>query len=151
MKSHFNQHLFQDTVSQHMSAQIAAIDSEGYVSAHNSRRVRHCVPELKWDDDLAASAQAHADGCEKKKSGTADVGENLFLAKGFVYGPEAVLDAWYKTEGSDAFNQVVWKDTTKVGCGEVTDCEIGHLVVCHYSPAGNIEDQVSDQVLATCV
>ncbi|OMP88498.1 Protein PRY1 [Diplodia seriata] len=35
------------------------------------------------------------------------------------------------------FTQVVWKTTTKVGCG-VAACSDGNLVTCRYQEAGNM-------------
>lgn len=57
------------------------------------------------------------------------------------------------------FTQLVWKETTKVGCGaaktnmkmkdsEDNDVEaIGVFVVCHYSPQGNIRSEIKENVL----
>ncbi|KAK6100517.1 Cysteine-rich secretory family protein [Brugia pahangi] len=38
------------------------------------------------------------------------------------------------------FTQMAWGKTHKIGCGIVTNCDGGHtlIVVCHYSPAGNV-------------
>jgi hypothetical protein len=38
--------------------------------------------------------------------------------------------------------QLVWKGTTSIGCGVVTTCSNTWrtIVVCNYSPAGNVMD-----------
>ncbi|VDM15067.1 unnamed protein product [Wuchereria bancrofti] len=38
------------------------------------------------------------------------------------------------------FTQMAWGKTHKIGCGIVTNCAGGHtlIVVCHYSPVGNV-------------
>lgn len=41
--------------------------------------------------------------------------------------------------------QVVWKGTTSVGCS-LARCSFGTLVVCHYSPQGNILGQFAANV-----
>ena len=43
------------------------------------------------------------------------------------------------------FTQVVWKSTTKVGCGFST-CGDNDLLVCNYSPAGNFAGQYLENV-----
>ena len=72
-----------------------------------------------------------------------------------------VVDLWYdeveyydfddpgtSTDPSKAighFTQVVWKGSTKLGCG-VASCPSGQVVVCQYSAAGNYLGQYGDNV-----
>lgn len=54
------------------------------------------VPALVWDDKLAASAKAWADGCQFAVSGTPGVGEAL----GFGYATFTdAVNSWYKQVG----------------------------------------------------
>ncbi|XP_073999857.1 salivary antigen-5-like isoform X1 [Rhodnius prolixus] len=125
---------------------------------------------LTWDSDAALQAKAWASGCDyghnnpEIKKTKKPMGQNIYmksstenggLEKTFKkYIPEMVK-GWYDevklyTFG-DAFSvktghytQIVWKNTTKVGCGysyfkertQGNDWYSGYLV-CNYSPAGN--------------
>jgi len=140
---------------------------------HNVYRCMHGLPDFTWDDAVAAKAQqwasngqfAHSTNAFRTVDGV-QWGENL--AAGGAYknnGAEAVQD-WYKeikytspwgTCDSDTdhsgdtsqyqmilhYTQLVWKDTTKLGCGVN-----GGLWVCMYSSAGNWAGQYKEKVPA---
>ena len=56
---------------------------------------------------------------------------------------------WDKAEFSEAtaqFTQVVWKETTKLGCGHASDGP-NVYVTCRYDPLGNGADKFKDNVL----
>jgi hypothetical protein len=73
-----------------------------------------------------------------------------------------MADAWYNevqqynfgSPGYSAttghFTQVVWKNTTAMGCGFAftSDCQ-SIYGVCQYTPAGNYLTQFEENVLAT--
>ena len=74
-------------------------------------------------------------------------GENL--AQGYAT-PTLAVDDWAGEEGqynyekrkfsdkSGHFTQLVWKNTTSVGCG-AADCDaLGWYMICEYYPAGNV-------------
>ena len=44
------------------------------------------------------------------------------------------------------FTQVVWKSSTKLGCGKATEGNKVYIV-CHYCPAGNYEGEFAQNVL----
>jgi len=44
-------------------------DGATLLNAHNTHRDKHCVPRFQWSSELAASAQAWANGCHKDASG----------------------------------------------------------------------------------
>ena len=122
---------------------------------------------LEWDDGLAAASHTYAETIAKTQCGNGDhdvtrgdVGENLFSAG--TSDPQApprsgadAVASWVaeKADYSYASNickagaqcghytQIVWRDTTKVGCGRAT-CTANDMVhthwVCRYSPAGNV-------------
>lgn len=54
------------------------------------------------------------------------------------------------------FSQIVWKETTHVGCATVTCPSLGNVdssmalpfTVCNYYPPGNVQSQYGDNVLA---
>lgn len=137
------------------------------VAAHNVLRSQVGVAALTYSDSLAASAQVWADklkasnNCNMQHSSGA-VGENLYWASAWSNGPAQnvkstqVVTAWgnekadytYASNRCTAgkmcghYTQVVWKDTTSVGCGmAVCDNPKNQVWVCQYSPAGNYVGQ----------
>jgi hypothetical protein len=74
-------------------------------------------------------------------------GENL--AQGYA-SPTLAIDGWANEEseydyekrkfstGAGHFTQLVWKNTTAVGCGAADCDEKGWLLVCEYNPMGNV-------------
>ena len=125
-----------------------------WLERHNAHRANHCAPPLAWDENLVASAQAWADRCVFEHEQGTGVGENLFAAVGNA-SPAAAVDGWYNevtaydfsAPGFSAetghFTQVVWRNTTAVGCA-VAVCPglfpgfgDASFYVCRYAPAGN--------------
>lgn len=153
---------------------VAAVASPGgaktiaqrFVDAHNAVRANHCAAPLTWSPELAAVAQRWADtlrdkGCTFGHSG-GQYGENLAAGTEGVLDPEATVKMWYDEiakykfpDGGFAmdtghFTQVVWRGTTKVGCGH-SQCKGNDIWVCNYDPAGNWDGQYRDNVLpASC-
>ncbi|KIY97556.1 Protein PRY1 [Monoraphidium neglectum] len=132
-----------------LSADLAAV-----LQRHNELRARHGAAPLSWDAPLAAQAQGYADGCPNGHSGMSGVGENL--AWGYSSFEEAV-NAWYNEVSSYDYNaatfsgatghftQVVWKGTTKLGCGSNPSCGM-KTYVCQYTPPGNVMGEFADNV-----
>jgi len=103
---------------------------------------------MEWDENLAAQAQDYADSCADEHAAYADrfgAGENL------SWGLSAVqaVDSWageHKyyiypqgfTSGTGHYTQVVWSDSTKLGCGWNPACK---MTVCRYLSHGNFNDQ----------
>ncbi len=129
---------------------------------HNKYRRDHCAKDLEWSDELAMVAQAWAErlrdmGCAFEHSNS-DYGENLAAGTANSLPPENVTDMWYEEiddyDFSDPgfsmrtghFTQVVWKNTKRMGCGMVPDCNGMDIWVCNYYPAGNFEGEYSKQV-----
>ena len=151
-------------------ASLAAIPTgsdlaNAFLKAHNDYRAAHKTPALAWDDTLAAAADAYASKCVYAHDADrgAGIGENIYasgssqpLSATDVSWGGASTTAWYNeikdwnfaTSASKGgvtghFTQVVWKASTKLGCG-VASCP-GMLmansifVVCRYSPQGNFK------------
>lgn len=138
------------------------VDPSAIVATHNLWRAQVGVPELTYSPELAASAQnwaAHLkneNNCQMKHSG-GGVGENLFWqgawSNGNIYQVQSkeVVDAWgsekknydYAQNSCAAggvcghYTQVVWKNTTSVGCGMVLCPDNSQIWACQYQPAGN--------------
>ncbi|KAI8977364.1 hypothetical protein BDF20DRAFT_913699 [Mycotypha africana] len=116
---------------------------------HNDFRIKHHAPSLKWDTTLASYAQRWSNKCQFNHSG-GPYGENL--ASGYRSWAD-VVDAWYgevkkydfdKPTGFSAttghFTAVVWKSTTKIGCGVKTCRNLNgaKIYTCSYEQPGNI-------------
>jgi len=142
---------------------LAAASTE-YVENHNAWRALHeGTNNLEYDDGLAADAQTFAESCPTGHTdpNRGSNGENLYWAASTGTAPDtpysAAVDAWYdeikdymwpQTFGATKsngvvghFTQVVWKATTKVGCGKHTGCTnmfggdwINSAVVCRCAP-----------------
>lgn len=132
--------------------------AKAILDSHNTYRAKHGVGALSWADGPYSYAKKIADSydCSGVLTHThGQYGENLVA--GFPDGPSAVA-AWY-VEGEtfdysaynefNHFTQVVWKDTTQVGCA-YKDCSAQGwqlYVVCEYSPVGNVVGQERENVL----
>ncbi len=127
--------------------------ADEWVKAHNKYRRMHQVGDVKWSADIAKDAQAYADTCPKTHSDPSGEyrdgrGENLAWGGGY-FGDNftKVVDYWYSEVSehdyksndwrggiTGHFTQVVWKNTTEIGCGYNSSCGV---YVCQYNPAGN--------------
>ena len=125
------------------------------LAAHNAWRKRLKVPPLQWSEPLAKFAQQWADtlqgqGCDPEHRPANKYGENIEWAGNQNLTPEKVVDLWggegksynYAANSCQAgknclhYTQIVWADTTKVGCG-VARCANSEVWVCNYAPPGN--------------
>jgi len=138
------------------------------LDAHNFYRDEHNASALTWNTTSAAYALDWASKCQFQHTG-GPTGENL--AAGYANATAAV-DGWggervdYKfgknptgfSEKTGHFTQVVWRNTTSVGCGRFAcngkNKTPGYYVVCEYYPPGNVNgaddqyfiDNVKEQV-----
>lgn len=136
------------------------------LDAHNAFRTEVGVPALKWSAELAMFAQRWANelannrDCQLGHRPNEDgdtwkqlYGENIYSGGGSDWAP-TILDAvagWGKEKGDFDFTtklckgggtcghytQIIWKNTTHVGCA-IAKCGDGNvIVVCNYDPSGN--------------
>ncbi|HEU0029364.1 MAG TPA: CAP family protein [Kofleriaceae bacterium] len=137
-------------------------DYQALVDAHNRYRAQHCAPPLTWSPKLADVAQRWANTLKAKgcmfghSNGT--FGENLAGGTSGTLDGQGVADMWYdevklysfKSGGfsmkTGHFTQLVWRDTTQIGCGK-TSCNGMDLWVCEYDPAGNVDTMYRSNVL----
>ena len=144
-----------------------------FLKSHNDKRCLHGSSPLDWDEKLSKQSQEYAEKCEWKHSRMSGVGENLAMyassSKSALLRDNPAktsMEGWYDRElpkydfnnpgfasATGHFTQVVWKSTTKVGCG-VALCPAGSVsryqsvyTVCQYSPQGNYLSQFKAQVL----
>ncbi|CAJ1945015.1 unnamed protein product [Cylindrotheca closterium] len=141
-------------------------DAAKWVEAHNKRRKKYSkewgyeYQAVGWNEDLAAQAQAWADHLIAKECGNIPhltkkcrtEGENNAQEQSDPRPPvkniDGVLTAWTEEEiagdpaMADHASQVLWKDTTAIGCGYATGtCSNGWetaVQVCRYFPGGNL-------------
>ena len=125
------------------------------VEAHNIWRRNVSVPPLQWSAQLADTAQRwantlQAEGCSMRHSSGGAFGENLSWSQGRRMTPSQVVDLWaeerfdYSYENNQCaqgkvcghYTQVVWADTSTLGCG-VARCGDAEVWVCNYQPPGN--------------
>lgn len=117
------------------------------------------IAPLAWSEEVASYAKEWADqlavnGCDFKHRTNGKYGENLYMAMGGNPTGTEVADSWaserkdfnYDTWGDNwmevgHYTQMIWENTTKVGCAMVK-CSNGNIIwVCNYDPAGNYPDQ----------
>jgi len=128
--------------------------SRDILAAHNKVRADVGVPPLEWSAQLAGVAQQWAN--ELAASGKfahrpkGRYGENLFEMQGARATPAEVVGSWAdEAKDYDAtrnacgtgkvcghYTQLVWRKTTKVGCG-VARRGAREVWVCNYDPPGN--------------
>lgn len=126
------------------------------LDAHNQYRAKHCVAPLTWSPTVAAQAQNWANQCAFQHSGSS-YGENIWWGTAGYFSPQQVVGSWYSevanfnfanpdySPSSGHFSQVVWKNTTELGCGRAV-CQGNDLWVCNYAPAGNYIGQFPQNV-----
>lgn len=127
------------------------------LAAHNKYRRLHGVPELRWDEKLAAFAQkrsnfiARSDGVEFRHPPDLPYGENLFWHSTSRQSCEFMVRGWYDEIGlynfkaptfspaTGHFTQVIWRETERVGCATATSSgpKGGIYLTCNYDPPGN--------------
>ncbi|CEJ82075.1 hypothetical protein VHEMI02166 [[Torrubiella] hemipterigena] len=118
------------------------------LKGHHFYRSQHSAKDLKWSTKLAGLAQKKINSC-KFEHDDEPYGENLAYNSEKTWasfinqwgGERTQYDFNRPTGYSDDtghFTQLVWKDTTSLGCG-YTKCSYGVLVSCFYDPQGNIE------------
>jgi len=134
------------------------VDAAKLLKLQNRYRAQVGVPPLRWSARLARGAQAWAETIaaldQLRHSGTFGVGENLAMSYGPGWTLERIVGLWgaekaefvpgrfpdvsttgnWKSVGH--YTQMVWRDTTRVGCGRATNRRAQYLV-CWYDPQGN--------------
>ncbi|WP_296722804.1 CAP family protein [Erythrobacter sp.] len=136
---------------------------ERIVAAHNRERAALGVPALEWDPKLAAGASEWAD--HLATSGRFEhspnlpnrprEGENIWGGTRGAFPPEAMVHLWVtekvhfvpgvfprnsrsgRVQDVSHYTQLIWKETTHVGCG-VGQGDGEDILVCRYRQPGNV-------------
>lgn len=144
-------------------AGLAPMD-RAILAEHNAARAEHCAPPLTWSPRLAAAATAWAGhlrdaNCGFEHSGT-EFGENLAAGSVGMLDAHGIVGMWVEERdqydfargdfsmATGHFTQVVWRETTQVGCGSAT-CNGMDVWVCNYDPPGNVTGGYADNVQPT--
>jgi hypothetical protein len=139
------------------SAFVAAM-----LDTHNAERQVMGTAALKWSDKLARDAQAWADTMARndhfEHAPQSAQGENLWMGTRSRYSHAEMVEAWideksmfkrgrfpHVTQTEDwrdvgHYTQLIWDNTTHVGCAIASNAEDDYLV-CRYGPPGNWEGQ----------
>lgn len=156
--------------SAHATPPPATNDFPGQMlSAHNAVRrgvspaPRTPLPVLVWDASLERLAREWANTCPRGHRPRNRYGENLYWSGGMPATAAAAVQSWareaeyYDYESTVCtkdgrrdwsacghYTQLVWRDTTRIGCAVKTDCpgRLPNVIVCNYDPPGNMN--VSD-------
>jgi pathogenesis-related protein 1 len=143
--------LFPDNSS---SARVANDEEKQILLAtHNEWRDDVGVTGLEWSDQLASSALEWAKVLEQDCGfyhSKSNFGENLWKGTKGAFSTASVVNSW-GSEKADYnyaknkckvgkvcghYTQLVWENTTKVGCAQMT-CDGMTTWVCQYDPPGN--------------
>jgi uncharacterized protein YkwD len=133
-------------------------DQAEILEAHNDERAAVGMAPLQWSTRLQDSAQQWAEHLAATGSfehSDSDLGENLWMGTTGAYSDSEKVGSWaaekeyflpdqafpdVSSTGNwqdvGHYTQMIWYNTTTVGCGQASDGENDYLV-CHYDPAGN--------------
>ena len=129
---------------------------------HNLARQDVRAAPLVWNEALAAEALGWARQLARegrmRHSGRAGHGENLWVGTRDAYSHSEMAQLWvdekrhfvnrptpdFSTTGNFAdvghYTQIIWPDTTQLGCAIASDREFDYLV-CRYTAPGNVMGQ----------
>ncbi|MEG4799993.1 CAP domain-containing protein [Microcoleus sp. ARI1-B5] len=144
-------------------AQKVSLNQAEILTAHNQYRQEVKVSAIKWSSSLAASAQQWANNLASTRSfqhskSQGKYGENIWRGTSGAYSQTKMVDSWGSEKqyfiANQAFpntckggwqkcghyTQIIWKNTTEVGCG-IASGGGNDYFVCQYNPPGNYQGQ----------
>jgi len=139
-----------------VEAQYSNYEVQSFLDPQNEARAQVGLPPLVWNNNLAAFAHNWAmerleyGDCRLEHSG-GPYGENIFWGIGKDWQPWEAVQEWvnernwydYYTntclyyDACGHYTQIVWRQTTQVGCSR-QECPDGNIfMTCNYYPRGN--------------
>jgi uncharacterized protein YkwD len=140
---------------------------QAIVDRHNLYRAQHCSVDLRWDEEIAATAQEWANRCIWDHDSTSPYGENIAY-RASNESALSPIDSWYGevanydfaapgfSATSSHFTQVVWNASTRIGCaraacpftafGQPAEWGTAHFYVCRYAERGNLTGSYPENV-----
>jgi uncharacterized protein YkwD len=141
----------------------AALLKAAMLQGHNAARAAVGVPPLVWSDTLASTARAYAEQMSRTRRfehapqpvDMTREGENLWTGTRYAYAYSEMIGHWVaekrdfvngvtpafsrtgKWEDVAHYTQIVWRNSTAVGCAVASNATDDYLV-CRYSPPGNV-------------
>jgi uncharacterized protein YkwD len=147
------------------SSEVISRDSsfvDAVLQQHNAFRTALHLPQVVWSDDLASDARTWAAHLAAIDKGDHDLsirgreGENIWWGTAGAFSYTEMVNFWAGEKKDFVYDvfpncrkgkgvvghytQMVWKNTTAVGCALASNGHTDYLV-CRYSPAGNIMGQ----------
>ncbi|CAN1210233.1 SCP domain-containing protein [Tumidithrix helvetica PCC 7403] len=144
-----------------VQAQSSGVKQAEILNAHNLYRRELNLPALTWSNNLAKSAQQWADRLaitnSFEHSGTNN-GENIWKGSAKGFSQIQMVESWGSEKQNFVlgifpnisrtgqwfdvghYTQIIWRNTTEVGCGLATD-GINDIFVCQYHPPGNYQGE----------
>lgn len=140
-----------------LTAQITEEQKEEILNQHNYYRQLQGAANLVWSDKLQSEAQQWANYIAKKDimaHSKMEYGENIYMSTANVSAKRPV-DAWASEEqyynGETIshqnytlfghYTQLIWSETTQVGCAYAISKTGKYYWVCEYYPSGNFIGQ----------
>jgi pathogenesis-related protein 1 len=153
------------TSSTNSAAEATSVS--GITNEHNKLRAQEnaSLPNLTWDATVADYALrkvtflANSNNCTMSHTAgptNPGYGENLAWSSASSYTAVAATNAWYDEKPNYTYStntcasgkvcghytQVVWKNSTKIGCAGVVCSNGGGIIYgCNYDPPGNYSGQ----------